>query len=127
MINGIVFTKEHYLIPRRDGHLLLGSTLEYTGFDKSTSEDAKQSLYASALALVPELQAAPIIAKRAGLRPGSAQGVPFIGKVPGFRNLSVNTGQFRNGLVLVPASAGLHADILLGRPLRMDPRPYLPI
>lgn len=124
LVSSIVLTKGRYLIPRRDGHLLLGSTLEYTGYDKSTSVEAQQSLLASAVALVPELEHVPVIAHWAGLRPGAAQGVPFIGKVPGFRNLSVNAGQFRNGLVLAPASAGLHADILLGRPPRVDPLPY---
>lgn len=124
LINSIVLTNGRYLIPRRDGHLLVGSTLEYAGFDKSTSEEAQQSLLASALSLIPELKNAPLIAHWAGLRPGAAQGVPFIGNVPGFSNLSVNAGQFRNGLVLAPASAGLHADILLGRPPRVDPLPY---
>lgn len=124
VIDSIVLTQGRYLIPRRDGHLLVGSTLEYTGFDKSTSVSAAQSLFASASALIPALQTAPIIAHWSGLRPGAAQGVPFIGKVPGFRNLSVNAGQFRNGLVLAPASAGLLADILLGRPPRVNPLPY---
>lgn len=124
VISSIVLTNGRYLIPRRDGHLLVGSTLEYTGYDKSTSAEAGRSLFESASALIPALESAPIIAHWAGLRPGAAQGVPYIGKVPGFTNLSVNAGQFRNGLVLAPASAGLHADILLGRPPRVDPRPY---
>lgn len=124
IIKSIVLTKGRYLIPRRDGHILVGSTLEYTGFDKSISAEAKQSLLAAAIALVPELKTAPIVAHWAGLRPGTTQGAPFIGMVPSFRNLSINAGQFRNGLVLAPASAGLHADILLGRPPRVDPSPY---
>ena len=124
LINSIVLTNGRYLIPRRDGHLLVGSRLEYTGYDKSTSTQAQQSLLASATSLIPELKKAPLIMQWAGLRPGAAQGVPFIGKVPGFSNLSVNAGQFRNGLVLAPASAGLLADILLGRLPRVDPRPY---
>lgn len=124
VLSSIVLSNGRYLIPRRDGHLLVGSTLEYTGFDKSTSETAEKSLFASALALVPDLKSAPMIAHWAGLRPGAAQGIPYIGSVPGFRNLSVNAGQFRNGLVLAPASAGLLADILLGRTPRLDPLPY---
>ncbi len=127
VISSIVLSNGRYLIPRRDGHLLIGSTLEYTGFDKSTSEEAGRSLYAAAIALVPELKKAPVIAHWAGLRPGAAQGIPYIGKLPGLRNLSVNAGQFRNGLVLAPASAGLHADLLLGRPPRVDPLPYQPV
>ncbi len=124
VLSSIVLSNGRYLIPRRDGHLLVGSTLEYTDFDKSTSEVAEQSLYASALALIPKLESAQMIAHWAGLRPGAAQGIPYIGGVPGFRNLSVNAGQFRNGLVLAPASAGLLADILLGRAPRVDPLPY---
>lgn len=124
VINSIVLTNGRYLIPRRDGHILIGSTLEYTGYDKSTSIQAQQSLFASATGLIPELRTVPIISQWAGLRPGAAQGVPFICRVPGFRNLSVNAGQFRNGLVLAPASAGLLADVLLGRPPRVDPLPY---
>lgn len=74
--------------------------------------------------MVPALNIAPIVAHWSGLRPGTAQGVPFISKVPGFSNLSVNAGQFRNGLVLAPASASLLADILLGCTPRVDPLPY---
>jgi len=127
VIASIVLSSGRYLIPRRDGHLLVGSTLEYTGFDKSTSAEAQQSLYASAIALVPALRNAPVIAHWAGLRPGAAQGIPFIGRLPRMRNLSGNAGQFRNGLVLAPASAGLQADLLLGRPPRVNPLPYQPV
>ncbi len=124
VVHSMVLTKGRYLIPRRDQQLLVGSTLEYTGYDKSTTEEALQSLHASALELVPELEGAPILKQWAGLRPGTEKGIPYIGSVPGFENLSVNAGQFRNGLVLAPASTGLLADILLGRTPRLDPMPY---
>lgn len=124
LLRSIVLTNGRYLIPRRDNHLLVGSTLEHTAFDKSTTAEALASLQASACALLPALAAYPVMRHWAGLRPGTPAGVPFIGRVPGFENLYLNAGQYRNGLVLAPASASLLADMLLGRTSPLDPRPY---
>lgn len=120
----IVLAEGRYVIPRRDGHVLCGSTLEESGFDAATTEKAKDSLMASAARLWPALQGQSPLAHWAGLRPAAPEGVPFIGAVPGFANLWVNAGQFRNGLVLAPASARLLADQLLGRQPEIDPAPY---
>lgn len=127
LLNTIVLTDGRYLIPRRDNHLLIGSTLEHTAFDKSTTEEALHSLRRSAEALLPALAECPVERQWAGLRPGAPDGVPFIGRVPGFENVYVNAGQYRNGLVLAPASAQLLADIVLGRRPCVDPRPYDPV
>ncbi len=124
LIKSIVLKDGRYLIPRLDGHILVGSTLEHTDFDKSTSEEAKASLQASAFALLPALQDYPLRAHWAGLRPFAPSGVPFIGAVGGWQNLYINAGHYRNGLVLAPASARLLADLLLGRTPIVDPRPY---
>ncbi|MCG8416174.1 MAG: FAD-dependent oxidoreductase, partial [Pseudomonadales bacterium] len=64
------------------------------------------------------------VAQWAGLRPGSDAGVPIIGRAPGFRNLYVSAGHYRNGLVLAPASARLLADLLLQREPIIDPEAY---
>ncbi|MFT4862474.1 MAG: glycine oxidase [Pseudohongiellaceae bacterium] len=109
-----------YLIPRRDGHLLVGSTLEYAGFDKTVTQAAKVTLQASATSMLPELRKTEPIAQWAGLRPGSPQGIPQIGGVPGMQNMYVNAGQFRNGLVLAPASAKLLVDVILSRASPID-------
>lgn len=127
LLNTIVLTDGRYLIPRRDNHLLIGSTLEHTAFDKSTTEEALHSLRRSAEALLPALAACSVERQWAGLRPGAPDGVPFIGRVPGFENVYVNAGQYRNGLVLAPASAQLLADLVLGRRPCVDPRPYDPV
>jgi glycine oxidase len=126
LVNAIVLTAGRYVIPRVDGHLLVGSTLEYTGFDKSLTEGGRQTLQAAAISLLPALAALSPVGHWAGLRPGAPGGIPCIGRVPGFDNLHVNAGQFRNGLVLAPASARLMADLLLGRRPLVDPRPYRP-
>lgn len=125
-IDCIVLTRGRYLIPRADGHLLAGSTLEYAGFNKFTTEAARDSLRRSAAALLPVLDERAPIQQWAGLRPGSGDGIPFIGRVNRWHNLYVNAGQFRNGLVLAPASARLLCDLLLGRPPIVDPAPYSP-
>lgn len=120
----MVLARRRYAIPRRDGHVLVGSTLEDVGFDKSPSEDALQSLRATAAELLPALADAEVVRHWAGLRPGSPEGIPYIGEVPGFEGLWLNCGHFRNGLVLAPASCRLLADLMLGREPVVDPAPY---
>lgn len=126
MLRSIVLGAGRYLIPREDNLILVGSTLEYCGFDKTSTKSARLSLSASAVSLLPALQDAELVAQWAGLRPGSPGGVPFIGKIHGLDNVYVNAGHFRNGLVLAPASARLLVDIILGRKPDINPSPYDP-
>ncbi len=126
LLHSIVLHAGRYLIPRRDRHILVGSTLEYADFDKTTTQEARESLRASAIAMLPALADLPVKQHWAGLRPGAPQGIPRIGTLPGWDNLHVNAGHFRNGLVLAPASARLLADCLLGRVPLIDPAPYAP-
>lgn len=122
----MVMADGRYAIPRRDGHILVGSTLEDVGFDKTPTGEALESLKASAEALLPALAGAEVVKQWAGLRPGSPEGIPYIGPVPGFEGLWLNCGHFRNGLVLAPASCELLADLLLAREPIVDPAPYAP-
>lgn len=122
----MVLAKGRYAIPRRDGHILIGSTLEHSGFDKTPTDEALESLRASAAELLPELADMQPVAHWAGLRPGSPEGIPYIGPVPGFDGLWLNTGHYRNGLVLAPASCCLLADLMSGREPIIDPVPYAP-
>ncbi|MEJ2455509.1 MAG: glycine oxidase ThiO [Candidatus Thiodiazotropha sp.] len=123
-ISRIVLHQDRYVIPRRDGRVLVGSTLEYRGFDKSTSTEAKNSLTSFALKHFPQLSQYEMEHHWAGLRPGSPQGIPYIGPVPGVEGLYLNAGHFRNGVVLGPASARLMADLVLGREPIVPPVPY---
>ncbi|MDF3931079.1 glycine oxidase ThiO [Pseudomonas citronellolis] len=125
-LSSMVLAKGRYAIPRRDGHILVGSTLEHAGFDKTPSDDALASLRASAEELLPGLAGLAPVRHWAGLRPGSPEGIPFIGPVPGQAGLWLNTGHYRNGLVLAPASCRLLADLMLARELIIDPLPYAP-
>jgi len=122
----MVLAKGRYAIPRRDGHILVGSTLEHAGYDKTPTDEALASLKASAIELLPELEGAEVVGHWAGLRPGSPEGVPYIGRVPGHDGLWLNCGHYRNGLVLAPASCQLFADLLTGVEPIIDPAPYAP-
>jgi len=122
----MVLAKGRYAIPRRDGHILVGSTLEHEGFDKTPTDVALASLKASAVELIPALADAEVVGHWAGLRPGSPEGIPYIGPLSGFEGLWLNCGHYRNGLVLAPASCQLLADLLLGRERVIDAAPYSP-
>lgn len=124
LLSRIVLDDGHYLIPRRDGRVLVGSTMERSGYDKGTTEAARQELLAAAFELVPALRDYPLERQWAGLRPGSPDGIPYIGEYPAVKGLYLNSGHFRNGVVMAPASARLLADLLLGRPPILDPAPY---
>ncbi len=125
-VRSVLLTAGKYVISRKDGHMLVGSTLEYKGFDKSISEEAKSDLQQAAHKLLPLLRNYRPIAQWAGLRPGSSDGVPYIGKISNLDNVFLNAGHFRNGLVLAPASARLLVDILLNRAPILDRSPYDP-
>lgn len=120
----MVLHESRYAISRCDGHILIGSTLEYAGYDATTTTQALESLRASAHGLLPALAEMQPVAQWAGLRPGSPDGIPFIGEVPGFDGLWLNTGHFRNGLVLAPASCRLLADLMTGKTPEISAEPY---
>jgi len=120
----MILDDDHYLIPRKDGKILVGSSVEHCNFDKSTTTEAKEKLFDFATGLFPALKQFPLSHHWAGLRPGSQQGVPYIDKHPDIKNLSINAGHFRNGLVMGPASAQLMADLILDRKPCVDPEPY---
>ena len=123
-VRRITLHENHYAIPRKDGRVLFGSTIENTGFVKETTEAARKELTSLAAKLYPLLAEAPVEHHWAGLRPGSPEGIPYIGSVPGIDNLYINAGHFRNGVVLAPASAKLAADLLTGEAPDIDPAPY---
>jgi glycine oxidase len=115
LIRKITLFQGHYVIPRRDGRVLAGSTLEDVGFDKSTTDQALAELRDAAEDLFPCLANAEIETHWSGLRPESPEGIPYICEVPDIQGLFLNSGHFRNGVVLGPASVRLMTDIILER------------
>jgi glycine oxidase len=105
-----------YLVPRPDGRMLVGSTEEWVGFDKRNTASAIGKLLAFAQSWVPVLAGAQFERAWAGLRPHAPDGVPYLGRVPQYRNLYVAAGHFRHGLNLSPITARLMSQVILGEP-----------
>jgi glycine oxidase len=110
----------HYLIPRLDGHVLIGSTMEELGFNKETTMSARQELLDWAYSLWPDLRSATLVKQWSGLRPSTDSGKPIIGPALNFKNIYLNTGHFRKGILQAPVSAKLLADTLAGDSSFMD-------
>ena len=124
VLDTILYRNGLYLIPRQDGHVLVGSTLEDAGFDKSTDDATRQRLHAEAAELLPALAATQPVRHWAGLRPGSPDNIPVIDRHPDFDNVFVNTGHYRYGVTLAPAAAELLVDLMEGKAPALDPAPY---
>ncbi|MGE0049462.1 MAG: glycine oxidase ThiO [Acidithiobacillus sp.] len=120
----IVLEGAHYLVQRQDGQLLVGSTTEDVGFDKSFTPEAAQELLAFAHRVFPVSRAYPVTQQWSGLRPGSPNNIPFISKVPGQDGLFIASGHFRYGLTTAPITAELLTELVLDRTPSLDLSPY---
>ncbi len=124
LVRRIVLNEGYYVIPRRDGLVLAGSTLEYRGFDKAVTAEACQRLQREASRMIPALADVGVEYHWAGLRPGSPSGIPCIGEHPRIQGVFINTGHFRNGVVTALASVRLLTDLIVGRKPIVIPEPY---
>ncbi|MEY3458481.1 MAG: Hydrogen cyanide synthase subunit HcnC precursor [Planctomycetota bacterium] len=106
---------KRYLVPRGDGLLLVGSTEEHLGFAKGNTAEGVGGLLEFAFGLVPALRGAELVRCWSGLRPGTADGLPLLGRVPGFLNLFVAAGHFRSGLQMSAGTGRIMADLLQDR------------
>jgi glycine oxidase len=122
----IVLVGKRYLVPRDDGRVLVGSTEEDAGFDTTTTAEAIAGLLRFATELVPALGSAGVEKCWAGLRPGSADGWPTLGRLPGWDNLWVAAGHFRAGLSLSAATGQVMAEALAGQPPSIPLEPFRP-
>ncbi|MGB7601836.1 MAG: glycine oxidase ThiO [Candidatus Sulfotelmatobacter sp.] len=113
LLKHVIRTSEVYLIPRSDGRIIVGTTVEEAGFNKRTDVTTIQHLHRAAIALVPELRNAKILEDWAGLRPGTPDALPILGatSLPGYY---VATGHFRDGILLAPITARLMAQLIEG-------------
>ena len=123
-LNHILLQDGMYLIPRRDGHLLVGSTLEDVGYDKRTTITARNSLLQRAQLLLPDLREMPLVQHWSGLRPGSPGNIPTIGRHPNLDNLYLNSGHFRYGVTMAPASVEVLMNKLNSVEQPFEVRPY---
>lgn len=101
----MMLSQGRYLVPRRDGRVLVGSTLEHCGFEKQPTADAARELRDFADELAPACREMSLEAHWAGLRPGTVDGLPLLLRHPELTNLWVHAGHTRYGLTMAPASA----------------------
>ncbi len=119
LLNHVVRAPEAYLVPRSSGKILVGATVEDTGFDKSVKPQTVEMLHRAACVLIPELASAPVVQSWAGLRPGTPDDLPIMGET-GIPGILVSSGHFRNGILLAPAAARVMADLIMGRSSAID-------
>ncbi len=120
----VIEVGSRYLVPRPDGRILIGSTEEHVGFDKRNTAGAVAELIRFATEVVPCLTEARYERAWCGLRPLSADGLPYIGRVPGMENLFVAAGHFRSGLQTSPATALLMRQLMLSQPTSIPLEPF---
>ena len=114
MLTHIINEGTRYMVPRKDGRLLVGSCEEEVGFDKSTTTEMLAELTALAESLVPQLRSTPVEKSWAGLRPGSFDGFPYLGPIPGLERAFVAAGHFRSGLHLSTGTAVTMGQLIRG-------------
>ncbi len=124
LLNQVVNEGHRYLVARDDGRLLAGSCEEEVGFEVATTDSMIAQLRKWAESILPQLQNAKIEKTWAGLRPGTFDGMPYIGQVPNFKLLFVASGHYRAGLHLSCATAEVVADLIQGNQPAIDLSPF---
>ena len=111
----VIYSSRGYLVPRLDGRILIGATVEDVGFDKNTTANGTEFLRETALKIAPSLVNLIVAEKWAGLRPFAADGLPVLGAFPAVENLFIAVAHYRNGILLAPVTAEIIADKIVGK------------
>jgi len=119
-------TPHLYLVPRGDGRIVIGATVEHAGYDKRVDPAAIAALHAAAAELYPPIRDARVLDTWAGLRPAAADALPILGKNSASESGRswLALGHFRNGIMLAPGTARLLRQMILNQPLSIDPAPF---
>ncbi len=118
----VVYSPRGYVVPRRDGRLLAGSTTEHVGFDATVTEGGVRTIKANACEIAPDVSTLALEDAWAGLRPRASDGLPVIGESADVKNLFYATGYYRNGILLAPASGRIVAELVAGEATNLAPR-----
>lgn len=122
----IVYGFQGYVVPRADGRVLMGSTLEDRGFDKAVTTAGIHRITGMAMAMVPALATARLTSTWAGLRPAPGDGLPLLGGVHDLPGLFFASGHYRNGILLTPITGEVIRDLIQGRQPSVNIAPFLP-
>jgi glycine oxidase len=126
LLQHVVRAPGAYIVPRSSGRILVGTTVEDAGFDKSVQMETIKRLHNAAAQYLPELASASVSEYWAGLRPGTPDDLPMMGQTdtPG---LFIATGHFRNGILLAPLTAITMANIIEQKPAGLDVTAFAPL
>lgn len=115
-----------YVVPRADGKILLGATVEFVGYDKTTTVDGAKQMIDAGIAIAPELADSTFVQTWAGLRPSAKKG-PLLGYLPGYNNVVLASGHFKNGILLAPITGQLIGELLTTEKPSLSLEPFQPI
>jgi len=124
LLKHVIRSPQVYIMPRRSGRILIGATVEDAGFSKDVEADVIRELQSRAAEIVPALEGLTVAQSWAGLRPGTPDDLPILGRKE--RGVYVASGHFRNGILLAPATAQVMADLMTGRTPAIDLRAFAP-
>ncbi|MCG9131069.1 glycine oxidase ThiO [Candidatus Poribacteria bacterium] len=114
-----------YIVPRTDGKILLGATVEYVGYDKTATVDGAKQMIDAGIAIAPELAHSTFVQTWAGLRPYAKKG-PLLGYLPGYDNIVLASGHFKNGILLAPITGQLVAELITSGQPALPLEPFQP-
>ncbi len=124
LLEHVVHSANCYIVPRRDGRLLVGSTMEDVGYEKRVTADALLRLLSAARQVLPAIERSTFVEAWAGFRPDTPDHLPILGEAePG---LLIATGHFRNGILLAPITARLIAELVTSGQASRDLTPFHP-
>jgi glycine oxidase len=109
----VIYSSRGYLVPRRDGRVLAGSTAERVGFERSVTDEGVNAIKSMALEIAPSVARLPLVSSWAGFRPRAADGLPVLGACEGTEGLFYATGHYRNGILLAPITGKLIAKAIV--------------
>src|SRR5713226_263108 len=109
----VIYSSRGYLVPRRDGRVLAGSTAERAGFDKRVTDEGINGIKSMAIEIAPTIAGLPLVSSWAGFRPRAADDLPVLGPCAGIKGLIYATGHHRNGILLAPITGELIAETIV--------------
>jgi glycine oxidase len=125
-LSQVVYSCRGYLVPRRDGSVIAGSTTEMVGYDRRITTGGLASIIANSAEIMPSFSSQPILETWAGLRPRVTDQLPVLGADPAVDGLFLATGHYRNGILLAPLTGQLMADLITGDNPGIDLTPFSP-
>lgn len=114
-----------YIVPRADGKILLGATVEFVGYDKTATVEGAKQMIDAGIAIAPQLAHSTFVQTWAGLRPHAKKG-PLLGYLPGYDNVVLASGHFKNGILLAPITGHLIAELITTGQTSLPLEPFQP-